>query len=403
MACMIYKLINTVQQYAWGTRSDIPELLGVKNEEGKPQAELWMGAHPKASSIVKTGEKNVPLDEFIKDNPVNVLGKKAVNQFGANLPFLFKVLAAGKSLSIQAHPNLKEAREGFINENSLNIPLNAPNRNYKDNNHKPELICALTPFWAICGFKPIGSIIEAFKQLNISNLNRAVSHLSSSPDSEGLRSFFKDLLTLDKSQQQHIIDEAVIKTFGCENNPDYYWIIKLSKEHPGDIGALSPLLLNVVQLKPGEAMFLRAGVLHAYLQGLGIEVMANSDNVLRGGLTEKHIDIPELLKVLTFDVYVPEVFTGLKQKGERKYLTPAKEFYLSKINIEPGKDYKREHLDSIEIFIIIKGRVYLEGMEKNQEIVAKKGESFLVTASETGYTIKGQGILFRAGIPISYN
>ena len=323
---------NTVLDYAWGSLTAIPELLGESNSANVPQAEMWLGAHPKAPSLVSCDGDWKSLLELIETYPEEILGRDAARRFDNKLPYLLKVLAAAKPLSIQAHPSADQAREGFKRENGLAIPLDAPHRNYKDENRKPECLCALEPFWAMCGFRPIKQIVELMLAVCPLELAGEIKLLQSSEERQGLKSFFKSLLTMDSMRRNRIIREVLknVVNLSRTENPAFKWILKLSADYPRDIGILSPVYLNLICLNPGQALFLPAGVLHAYLEGTGIELMANSDNVLRGGLTPKHVDAPELLKVLIFESSPIEVLQPKKiQATETVFPTPAEEFILS--------------------------------------------------------------------------
>jgi mannose-6-phosphate isomerase len=289
-------LKNTIQEYAWGSPKAIPDLLGRRNPGNKPQAELWMGAHPKATSLVQYHGQWVSLLDLINKNPLDVLGKNAAKNFNNKLPYLFKVLAAAKPLSIQAHPNLNQAREGFQRENAQRIPLDAPHRNYRDANHKPECICALTQFWALSRFRRISGILSYLKKVCAHGLDAEIDNLKQQPTSDGLKRFYTALMTMDADRQNRIVAQALEQAQRFEaEDPVFNWMLKIADDYPKDIGVLAPILLNLICLEPGQALFLDAGELHAYLEGLGIELMANSDNVLRGGLTPKHVDVPELV------------------------------------------------------------------------------------------------------------
>ncbi len=285
-------LKNTIQKYAWGSPTAIPELLGEQNPSHEPRAELWMGAHPKAPSFVNFDGQWLSLTELIAKYPQEILGNDVALAFNNKLPYLFKVLAAAKPLSIQAHPSLNQAKEGFERENDRGIALDAPNRNYKDDNHKPECICALSPFWAMYGFRNIPDILALMGKNCPVGLAGELDLLKKQPDSRGLKRFFTDLMTMDSQRQKRVVDEAV-QNANQYSDEDFafHWMTRLADEYPTDIGILAPLLLNLIELKPGEALFLPAGEFHAYLEGVGMELMANSDNVLRGGLTAKHIDV----------------------------------------------------------------------------------------------------------------
>ncbi|MDH3828905.1 MAG: mannose-6-phosphate isomerase, class I, partial [Desulfobacterales bacterium] len=265
-------LKNSIQEYAWGSTQAIPDLLGRKNPERKTQAELWMGAHPKAPSLAQHNGQWISLPELIAKNPVDVLGKKVAQDFNNHLPYLFKVLAAAKPLSIQAHPGLRQAREGFQRENALKIPLDAPNRNYRDDNHKPECICALTRFWALSRFRKISGILAYFTKLNLRQLEAELAEFKKRPTANGLKRFYTSLMRLDRDHQKRIVAEALGQARGFESEDAVFkWMLKLAEDYPDDIGVLSPILLNLICLEPGQALFLDAGELHAYLEGLGIE------------------------------------------------------------------------------------------------------------------------------------
>lgn len=296
-------LEGALRPYPWGSHTLIAQLRGEPSPSPQPQAELWFGAHPAAPATVN----GQGLDDAIAADPAAALGKRVQDAHGDQLPFLVKLLAAAAPLSIQAHPSLEQAKEGFERENAEGIALNSPNRNYKDPNHKPELIVALTEFRALAGFRPVPDTAAFFAELGSAELDRYATLLPT--DGEGdLRALFTTLISLPHQPRVELIESvarAAAELVDKRNAPE--WMVEaaevyleLNQTYPGDVGVLAALLLNVLTLAPGEAAFLRAGQLHAYLSGLGVEVMANSDNVLRGGLTTKHVDVPELVKVLDF-------------------------------------------------------------------------------------------------------
>ena len=310
----IHRLENPIRDYAWGSTNAISELLGIPNPNGEPQAEMWMGTHPDAPSLV-TGQ---PLSDIAGD-----------------LPFLFKVLAAAKPLSIQAHPSREQAIEGYAREDAAGIPLDAPHRNYRDRNHKPELICALTPFEALCGFRKPEDIIATFRELAIPELAEPLANFA-------IPSFL----------------EAVLR-HSCD---------------------LSVHMLNRISLAPGEAIYLPARTLHAYLSGTGIEIMANSNNVLRGGLTQKHIDIPELIRILNFPPSCPPIIGGRPDGAASHYPCLAEEFSLSRISLQNDS------------YSCPAGRQILLCTEGDLGVI-KRGESIY---SEGRVELKGTGTAFRA-------
>jgi mannose-6-phosphate isomerase len=312
------------------------------------------------------------------------------------------VLAAAKPLSIQAHPGLELAKKGFENENKQGIALNAVSRNYKDDNHKPECICALSSFWALYGFRSITEILSLMNKICPVGLIAELDQLNDHIDSRGLKQFFTDLMTMDTQQKKQVIDEATQNAKQrSDEDPAFYWMTKLATEYPLDIGVLSPLLLNLIQLEPGQALFLPAGELHAYLEGVGIELMANSDNVLRGGLTAKHIDVPELLKVLDFKPRQIEILKEKKKdKTERIYTSFAEEFVLSGISISEDGFYRNSQLRSVEILLCTEGEAHLEDSVSNHIIPIKRGDSAIISAAAKSYTIKGDAVFYKAAVPV---
>ena len=393
---------NSIQDYAWGSHTAIANLTGNKSPSTKPQAELWMGAHPKAPSLVKYNERWLSLLELIKQFPADILGKNVAIKFNNKLPYLFKVLAASKPLSIQAHPNLKQAKKGFERENRLGIPLDSSIRNYKDENHKPECICALTPFIALYGFRKISEIISLMEKICLQVLYKELNHLKRQPNSEGLKSFFHSLITIDGLRKEQIIEHAITSAQKLsEDNPVFKWMINLYKKYPDDMGIFAPILLNLISLKPGQAIFLPSGELHAYLDGLGIELMANSDNVLRGGLTKKYIDIPELLKVLNFEETDVNILLSQKDKNyESVYYSTAEEFVLSVISDEKNISYASPEKRSVEIILCTDGKAFIKDISAHENITLTKGTSVIIPSSVNKYRIEGKGTLYKASVPV---
>ena len=398
-------LKNTVQDYAWGSLTAIPELLR-QPATGSPQAELWMGAHPKAPSQVYHDGKWESLLQVIEAHPTEVLGKEAAEKFGGKLPYLFKVLAAAKPLSIQAHPNLNQAKEGFARENRLGISLMASNRNYKDDNHKPECICALTRFWGMNGFRGIPEITRYLGRLCRDVLAGEIALLESQPDSQGLKHLFESLLTMPPEKKTAAISSAVSRAGSFKApgdllaDPVFQWILRLHTEYPNDLGVLFPALFNLFCLETGQALYLASGEPHAYLDGVGIELMANSDNVLRGGLTPKHLDVPELLNVLTFQERAPSVLLPRKcSEVEWVYDTPAEEFSLSVISVFPKSYWSSHRNRSAEILLCTEGRLVLDSGIYDDPIHLFKGVSVVVPASIGQYHLYGRGVCYKASVP----
>ncbi|MFE5618807.1 mannose-6-phosphate isomerase, class I [Streptomyces sp. NPDC056524] len=379
------RLVNTVRPYAWGSTTAIPELLGT-TPTGEPQAEMWMGAHPGAPSRTERG----PLNEVIDADPVRELGAPAAGKFGPHLPFLFKVLAAGAPLSLQVHPDLAQAKAGFAAEEAAGVPIDAPHRNYKDANHKPELICALTPFTGLCGFRDPIEAADTIAALGVDSLKPYVDLLHAHPEEAALREVMTALLIADREEMAHTVAEAAAAAehLGGAHAP----YATLAHHYPGDAGVIAAMLLNPVQLQPGEALFLGAGVPHAYLDGLGVEIMANSDNVLRCGLTPKHVDVPELLRIVRFEAGEPALLRPeASPSGEEVYDTPIDEFRLSRFVRAEGAAPTDVTAATPQILLAVAGR------PKAGEVTLAPGESVFVPAGETT-ELSGTGTVFRATV-----
>ncbi|MGA5423399.1 mannose-6-phosphate isomerase, class I [Streptomyces lavendulocolor] len=384
------RLSNTVRPYAWGSTTAIPDLLGVA-PTGEPQAEMWMGAHPGAPSrVTRPGHPEQPLSALIEADPERELGPAVVARFGPRLPFLLKVLAAGAPLSLQVHPDLAQAREGYAAEERAGIPLDAPHRNYKDANHKPELICALTAFEGFCGFRAPDRTADLLDALEIDSLKPYVDLLHAHPEGAALREVLTAVLSADPTEMAATVTEtaAACDRLGGAHAP--YAV--LAHHFPGDPGVLAAMLLNHVRLQPGEALYLGAGVPHAYLGGLGIELMANSDNVLRCGLTPKHVDVPELLRVVRFEpldaaVLRPEA----SPSGEEVYETPIDEFRLSRYVRSEGAAPVDLTAPTPQILLATAGTPRTNG------ITLTPGRSVFVPAGEKA-ELSGTGTLFRATV-----
>lgn len=395
-------LRNPIQEYAWGSRTTIQDLLGEPEATDKPVAELWMGAHPKAPSKVLVDGEWKTLNEIIEKGSEPVLGKDVARKFSNKLPFLFKVLAAAKPLSIQVHPNLRQAREGFARENSLGIPLTASNRNYRDENHKPEIICALTPFHGLKGFRKIEDIRSLMNKVSLLTLPDGLAAFEEKSDSERLKRFFAALMTMGREEQKRIVTEAVsLAEKRIVEYPAFHWMVELNRAYPGDIGVFSPLYMNLVKLDPGEALYLPAGELHAYLEGVGIELMANSDNVLRGGLTPKHIDLSELLKIVNFKTTNVQKIEPVKQGvSERVYPTPAEEFLLSVISVNRGVSFTSTRDRSVEILICTEGEADIRDLGTGKLLPLTRGKSIVVPAAVVQYRIEGGATFHKASVPL---
>lgn len=318
------RLAGGLQNYAWGSHTLLADLRG-EEPSAQPEAEIWYGAHPSTATLCNDG---LSLLERVEGDPVGLLGQSVVDRFGPKLPFLLKLLAAGSPLSIQAHPSIEQAKAGFAAEDAAGISRSDPQRSFKDDNHKPELICALTPFEALVGFRPIEQTLRFFDHIGFDALNTVLSK-------HGPKVAVSQVLDTSESTSgdsvSNIVDQLVN---ACTNASGSNWsaesalIVRLANQYQGDPGVIVASLLNYTTLQPGQALYLGAGNLHAYVSGLAVEVMANSDNVLRGGLTPKYIDVPNLLDVVLPDTVTP---TLVEIDSDGRYLTPAPEFELRRL------------------------------------------------------------------------
>lgn len=336
-------LRGAIRTYAWGSRTAIAEFTGRPVPTAHPEAELWFGAHPADPARLLTPDGEVSLLDTLAADPEGQLGP-AHARFGDTLPFLVKVLAADEPLSLQAHPSTEQAAEGYRREDRLGIPVSSPIRNYRDSSDKPELLVALHPFEALAGFRPAARTVELLQALSVSDLDPFIDLLSDQSDADGLRALFTTWITAPQPDLDvlvpAVLDGAIhyISSGASEFAAEVKTVLELGERYPGDAGVLAALLLNRISLAPGEAIFLAAGNLHTYLHGVGLEVMANSDNVLRGGLTPKHVDVPELLRVLDF---APTTEAALRPPTHRDgpelaYQTPTEEFAVSALTLDGG-------------------------------------------------------------------
>lgn len=396
------RLINTIRPYAWGSTTAIPELLGTE-PTGEPQAELWMGAHPGAPSRIDRGAGPVALDTVIAADPARELGEATVKRFGPRLPFLFKVLAAGAPLSVQVHPDLAQARAGFADEEARGIPLDAPERNYKDANHKPEMLVALSPFDGLCGFRRPSEAADLLDALGVGALVPYADILRAHPEDRALREVLAAVLGADPDAMAdtvHAAAEAAARlaaTPGVPHAADYAAYAKAAHSFPGDRGLIAAMLLNYVRLQPGEALYLGAGVPHAYLDGLGVEIMANSDNVLRCGLTPKHIDVPELLRIVRFEAADPGVLRPeAAPDGEELYAAPIDEFRLSRYVLAPGSGPRVLDPGTPQILLCTAGETRLRADDGTTLTLAPGESAYLPAGERTELT--GEGTVFRATV-----
>lgn len=388
--------------YDWGSRTELARLTGRPSPSPGPEAEIWIGAHPGAPSVVGDGDGALTLDRAIAESPAATLGEDLRRRFGDRLPFLLKVLAADAPLSLQAHPSLEQARAGFAREEALGIPLSARERSYKDASHKPEILCALGRFEALCGFRSVDGTLDLLGRLAVPSLAPVVGALEQDRGPEGLRRAFALLMrTADASSLVREVEAASRREAARDagSRAHLEWVLELARRHPRDAGVAAALLLNHVQLEAGEALYLPAGNLHSYLHGTGVELMASSDNVLRGGLTTKHVDVDELLAVLDFRAgpcrRVPLRDAG---GGEREYVTDAPDFRLSVVRVTEDAQWAPRRRGP-ELLLCTDGEAKISWA--GGDVALRRGESVFVDASEGPYAVRGAATLYRAtaGVP----
>lgn len=383
---------NPIQGYDWGSHDSLTTLFGIPNPTGKPQAELWMGAHPNGCSEVTLAGSTQKLSAVIDTAPAAALGEATVTRFGS-LPFLFKVLCAEKALSIQVHPSKAQAEAGFAKEEAAGIPIKAGNRNYKDPNHKPELVFALTPYQAMNGFRAIPAILALFERVKLAAIADLVAALAASQNEAGLQHFFHQLLILQGARKEDALAGLLAYAAAHQDEETFALITSLAAQYPGDVGLFSPLLLNVVTLQPGQAMFLDACTPHAYVRGTGLEIMANSDNVLRAGLTPKYIDVAELLDC-TRCLPKPDdqILLAPRVEGAVQHFdVPVPDFIFS---VYPAGQHQLTTA-SAEILFAIDGTVTLK--QGDDTLRLKKGQSAFIPAATGHYQLLAEGRVARAG------
>jgi mannose-6-phosphate isomerase len=386
----MWQLSNGVRFYPWGSRTVIPDLLGEAVPVDRPYAELWVGAHPDEPSVLSDGR---PLDKAIEQHPDALLGAAVRERFGARLPFLMKVLAAEQPLSLQAHPTTEQAQAGFAAEEAAGVPHDDATRTFKDPFHKPELLLALTTFEALCGFRPVEESLHCLAKLQVPVLKPTIAALARG----GLRAAIPQLLALSGKRRTELV-EAVAEAasrFVAAHDPEfintYRWAASLAQTYPGDPGVVISLMCNHLKLAPGEAVFLPAGNLHAYLSGAGIEVMASSDNVLRGGLTRKHVDLAALIEVLDFtDGRVPILHPVLGPGGLR-YPVPVEDFDLTRCQLDGQSGSLAT--GGPQVLLCTEGTAVLTSADG--ELVLEKGSSAFVPAGAP-LTARGPAVLYRA-------
>jgi mannose-6-phosphate isomerase len=394
----VYKLQGKVQHYAWGGSSYLPQLLHLPNPDDRPFAEYWMGAHDNAPASIEVGA----LNEVIRKDVANTLGGYTADRFG-RLPYLLKILDVKDMLSIQVHPTKKNAELEFAAESKRGVALTAAERNYKDDNHKPELMVALSEFWLLHGFKPeeqLADTLEAVPEL---------AFLAPVFEKKGYQGLYQAVMELPQQEVNKVLEPLLkrilpaYKEGRLKKSEEDFWAARaaLTYDQPGriDRGIFSIYFFNLLNMHPGEAIFQDAGLPHAYLEGQNVEIMANSDNVLRGGLTPKHVDVPELLKHVRFEATHPRILPEDYGPGRiAVFKTPAPDFELSKISLLKG-ELLTIKARSAEIFIVMEGRMGV--VEAGAEPFSRKtGDAFIAfCGAKFELNAQEDSIVYRASVP----
>jgi len=366
---LLYPLENPIRTYAWGSHTVLAELLGRDVPSKEPEAELWIGAHPTAPSMIRGTQES--LLQLIEADPAGTLGP-----YGERLPFLLKVLAVDAPLSLQVHPDAEQAAAGFAREEAQRPRV----RSYHDDQPKPELLCALTPFLALYGFREPAESCELLDRLDVEPLRPVLDRLAAG-DLKGAVG-----TVLDWPGDRDTLIEEIARA--CRKNstvPEYEQAALLAERYPGDMGVVFALLLNLVELQPGQSLFVPARMPHAYLRGTGVEIMAGSDNVLRGGLTPKHVDIPELLKITDFTAVTPAPESA---RSDGEFAAPTDRFRLS---VSRGGEHRFAGASAV---LCLEGEITVRRNGATERI--GRGEALFVPYKGGPVTLSGDGTAFRA-------
>lgn len=398
----MFRISHAVQSYAWGSPTAIPGLLKL-GPSAVPVAEAWFGAHASAPSLRLGTDGSASLADVITADPTGVLGEDVRARFGATLPYLLKIIAADSPLSLQVHPHIERARSGYAEEEAAGIPVDAPHRNYRDRNHKPELVYALTRFEAVCGFRAPRRAAEMLLGLDAPLAKELHDLLVARPTAAGIEAAFTQLLRPetrpDAQGVQDVVDACEARLDAGSPSPRADRIVlRLAEAYPGDPGVVTSLLLNPVTLHPGEALFVPAGGVHAYLSGLGIEIMASSDNVLRAGLTPKHVDVDELLRNVDYVAAPPIRIASERFHGAtRVFYAPVDDFELSVTELRdddvhplPGRGPR--------VLLCLEGAVDVTDAA-GTVLPLSQGQAAFVPAADGTLTVRGEGRLVEADVP----
>ncbi len=398
----IAALQGSVKHYDWGGYHFIPALLQVNNSEAKPFAEYWLGVHPQANTqVLQAKGQNTLLSQVISDNPTATIGDVVNNSFGT-VPFLLKLLDVKDMLSIQVHPSKAAAAAAFEWENENGIALTAPDRNYKDKNHKPELMVAMSDFWLLHGFKPEDELKAVLQ--NTAELSFLLPYFERE-GYVGLYEYVMSMSQVDVNEKLQPLADRILPLYEqdqLQKSQEDFWAARAMKTFKSDAGIdrgiFSIYLFNVVHMKQGEAIFQDAGVPHAYLEGQNVEIMASSDNVLRGGLTTKHIDVPELLKHTLCQATHPNILKGELVAQETVFKTPAADFELGRFSLQAGQEASYTS-NTTDILLLTSGNATVSN--GTETVNLQIGQLAAVVFANTNVTINAteNTELYRATVP----
>ncbi|MDO5700118.1 MAG: mannose-6-phosphate isomerase, class I [Bowdeniella nasicola] len=397
------RISGVARHYEWGSPDAIPWLMG-QDTSGEPVAEMWFGVHPSGPAGLPESEYE-NLAALIAADPEGALGADVCSRFGDSLPFLLKLIAPAKPLSLQVHPDLEAAREGFKRENAAGVPVDDPTRNYRDPNHKPELVIALTRLETMCGFRAPRRAIELLEDLDVALAERLIRVLRDDPTADGMRRAFALLISGPRRptpEEVTAVAEACAARVESDHSPSPRAdsiVQLLQSEHPGDPGVVAALLLNPVTLRGGEALFVPSGTVHAYLSGLGVEIMASSDNVLRAGLTSKHVDIDEMLSCVDF-VAAPPIRLAPEMFGAATevFYAPVDDFELAVTRLREAHGQQVVRGRGPRVILCVDGHITLTDESGSRERL-KCGQAVFVRAADGQVRAKGSGVLVQADVP----
>lgn len=403
MTQLLAPLKGDIKHYDWGGSHYIPSLLQVENPQTKPFAEYWMGVHPQAKCTIKLeGGDEVLLKDYIAKSPEKKLGKPVFELYG-NMPFLLKLLDVKDMLSIQVHPSKKQAAIDFEAEEKTGLALNAPNRNYKDANHKPELMVAMSEFYLLHGFKPEEELSAILKKVPELKIFQKVFK------NEGYKGLYKMAMELPQVEVNDLLQPLINRIIPLyqqdklQKDDENFWAARAAitfvQPNVIDRGIFSIYFFNLLHLKEGEAIFQNAGMPHAYLEGYNVEIMASSDNVLRGGLTTKHIDAVELLRHTKCEATIPKIIRVSKNKSVQVYKTPVKDFELTSYQLKKGEEATID-VKTAEILLLTNGEVELTNKKIKVELKAGTLAAAAFDGAKVKMKAKEDSLLFRAGTPL---